>query len=156
MPKSLSLNRVTRQWVRNRADEKAVEAGCYFDLAAADRVRQFWAKFLRHSKGQFAGKPFELLDWEWRDLIGPAYGWKRADGTRRFRFVSCWIAKKNGKSTMGAAIVINGLVNDDEPGAEVYGQAADRMQAKIIYNEAAAMVRQSPALCRRLVPLDSI
>jgi phage terminase large subunit-like protein len=144
------MNHVTRQWIQNAADDKAAAGGCYFDLDAADRVRQFFATFLRHSKGAFAGKPVELLDWQWRHLIGPAYGWKRADGSRRFRFVSAWVAKKNGKSTIAAAIVLNALVNDDEAGAEVYGAAADRFQAKTVFNEAATMVEQSPSLARRL------
>jgi hypothetical protein len=47
-------------------------------------VRTFFRKFLRHSKGEWAGKPFELLDWQWRDIVAPLFGWKRADGTRRY------------------------------------------------------------------------
>ncbi len=148
-------SQISRKWIRNAADEKAVAAGCYFDLNAADRVREFFAKFLRHSKGQFAGQPFELLDWQWRDLIGPLYGWKRPDGRRRFRFASVWIPKKNGKSTLAAGIVLNSLVNDDEPGAEVYGAAADRFQAKTVFEECAAMVGQSPALAELLNPVPS-
>jgi hypothetical protein len=45
------------------ADQAAVAEGCVFDLAAAERVRVFFRQFLRHSKGQWAGQPFELLPW---------------------------------------------------------------------------------------------
>jgi hypothetical protein len=41
--------------------------------------------FLRHSKGQWAKKPFELFDWQWESVIAPVFGWKRSDGTRRYR-----------------------------------------------------------------------
>lgn len=141
---------ITRQWVRSKADESAVDAGCVFDLAAADRVRTFFAKFLRHSKGSFGGQPFELLGWQWDSLLGPLYGWKRRDGSRRYRRSSTWISKKNGKSTLCAGLILYSLVADNEPGSEVYGAAADRAQASIIFEEVAAMVGQSPALAGRL------
>lgn len=85
-------------WVRSEADEKALLAGYYFDINAADRVRQFCQKFLRHSKGEWAGKPFVLLDWQWQDLVGPLFGWKRPDGTRRYRRGYIEVPKKNGKA----------------------------------------------------------
>jgi phage terminase large subunit-like protein len=132
------------EWIRSAADEKAIGEGCTFDLRAADRVRRFFAQFLRHSKGEWAGKPFELLEWQWRDLIGPLFGWKRADGTRRYRRAYIEVPKKNGKSTLAAGIALYLLVGDNEPGAEVYFAAADRDQAAICYNEAANMVEASP------------
>ena len=134
------------RWVRTRSDEAAVDQGCWFDLAAADRVRTFASRFLRHSKGRWAGKPFEFMDWQWDRFVAPLYGWKRKDGTRRFRRAGCGVPKKNGKSTMLAALSLYGLVGDREMGAEVYSAAADRDQASIIYNEAANMVEASPAL----------
>jgi phage terminase large subunit-like protein len=141
---------VTRAWVKGPADVKAVDAGCFFDLEAAERVRRFLAKLVRQSKGDFAGKPLELLEWQWRKVIGPLYGWKRPNGRRRYRRASVWVAKKNGKSTLAAALILYGLVGDGEPGAEVYGAAADRNQASIIFDEVSAMVKQSPALEKRL------
>ncbi len=137
-------------WVRTRSDEAAVDAGCKFDLPAAERVRFFFERFLHHSKGQFAGHKFELLDWQWEKIVAPLYGWKRPDGTRRFRRGGVGIPKKNGKSTIFAGLSIYGLAADDEPGAEVYSAAADREQAAIIYAEAANMVEASPELYRKL------
>lgn len=134
------------RWVRNKSDELAVSQGCYFDIHAADRVRYFFARFLRHSKGEWAGKPFELLDWQWERCIAPLFGWKMPDGTRRFKRAGWGLPKKNGKSTLLSGISIYTLCGDGEPGAEVYSAAADRDQASIIYNEAAAMVEASPAL----------
>jgi len=138
------------KWIRTSADEHAVKEGCYFDLAAADRVRTFFARFLKHSSGEWAGKPFELTDWQWSDLIAPLYGWRQADGRRRYVRAFVEIPKKNGKSTICSGLALYHLVADGETGAEVYCAAADRQQAAIVYNDATAMVEASPALSHRL------
>ena len=104
------------EWIRTAADERAVEQGCWFDLAAAERVRALLPPFLRHSKGQWAGQPFELLDWQWRDVVAPLFGWKRTDGTRRFRRGYIEVPKKNGKSTLFAGLSLYTLTCDSEPG----------------------------------------
>lgn len=135
------------RWIRSAADEHAVANGCYFDEAAAERVRDFFRNFLVHSKGQkFAGQPFELLDWQYNDVIAPLFGWKRADGTRRYRRAYVEIPKKNGKSTLAAGISLYLLVADREPGAHVFSCASDRDQASLVYDEAANMVEASPDL----------
>lgn len=141
---------VPNRLIRNKSDEVAVSQGCYFDPEQPERVRYFFRRFLRHSKGQWAGKPFELLDWQWRDVVEPLFGWRAPDGTRRFRRVGIAVAKKNGKSTLLSGLGLYLLTADNEPGAEVYSAAADRNQASIIYNEAAAMVNASDALAKRL------
>lgn len=110
--------------------------------------------FLVHSKGQHADQPFILQPWQ-AFCIGSIYGWKRKNGTRRFRRASIWVPKKNGKSTMAAGLVLYGMVAEGEPGAEVYGAAADREQASIIYREVATMVTKSPTLRKKLSPIDS-
>ena len=139
------------EWVRCKRDELAVDAGHWFDIDAAERVREFFRRFLKHSKGEWAGKPFELLDWQWLEFVGPLYGWKRADGSRRYDKVYCEIAKKNGKSALLSGLAVYHTIADGEPGAEVYIAAADRNQASIIYNEAANMVQGSPSLADRIM-----
>lgn len=134
-------------WIRSEADERAILSGCYFDVAAAERVRDFFADLLMHSKGKVARQPFVLLDWEYYDLIGPVYGWKRADATRRYQRAYAEIAKKNGKSTICSGVAIYHEVGDGEEGPEVYLTASDRDQACIVYDEAANMVDASPELC---------
>jgi len=62
------------EWIRSEADERAVLEGHTFDIRAAERVRTFFTRFLRHSKGQWAGKPFELLDWQWHQVVAPLFG----------------------------------------------------------------------------------
>lgn len=148
-------DRVTASAIRTAADERAVAAGCYFDQAAAAHVVRFFSHFLRHSKGQWAGRPFKLLDWQRDDVIVPLFGWKRADGRRRFREAFIAIPKKNGKSTICGGLSLYGLLADKEAGAEVYGAGSDREQAGIVYREAAAMVKASPDLAARLTLLES-
>ena len=87
-----------QKWARTVGDELAIKAGCYFDEKAAAHVVAWMARYLSHSKGQWAGKPFELLEWQRDEVIYPLFGWMRADGRRRFRTSYIEIPKKNGKS----------------------------------------------------------
>ena len=143
------------EWIRSEADERAMLDGCYFHLPSAEYVRDFFQGFLKHSKGaQWAGKPFILLDWEWREVIGPLFGWMRPDDEygRRRRFRKCYVevAKKNGKSPLAAGIGLYLLVADGEPGADIYSAATKREQAAFIHDEAVSMVRRCPELLKRV------
>lgn len=124
--------------------------GYYFDHAAADRAVAFFEKYLRHSKGKWSGAPFVLEPWQRDDIIRPLFGWKRPDGTRRYRHAYIELPRKNGKSTLAAGLALYLLVADREPGAEVYSCAADREQARIVFAQARQMVENSPALRKRL------
>lgn len=121
----------------------------WFDEAAASRVVNFFSKYLRHTKGRWAGSPFELQDWQRDDIIRPLFGWRRRDGTRRYRTAYIEIPRKNGKSTLCAGIGLYLLFGDNEPGAEIYSAAADRDQAAIVFEQARSMVEKSPSLLKR-------
>lgn len=133
---------------RHERDLQQPPSGCYFDRAAADRVIRFFG-MLRHSKGEWRGKPFELSAWQ-QFLLWVLFGWKRADGKRRFRTAYTEIARKNGKSTLAAGIALYLFCADGEGGAEVYASATKREQARIVWSEAKRMVQASPALRRRI------
>ncbi|MFN7019869.1 MAG: terminase large subunit [Phycisphaerales bacterium] len=122
----------------------------WFDAAAADRACLFFPAFLTHLKGEWARQPLRLDAWQERDLIRPLFGWKRHDGTRRYRRCDCWIPRKNGKSTLAAGVALYLTWADGEPGAEVYGAASDREQAKLVFRDAAAMARASEDLMAEL------
>ena len=145
----------TKRWTRSKADEFAVENGCYFDRAAGEQVCQFFERFLSLSKGKWAGKPFELMDWQRNDLLMPLFGWKNADGTRRFRTGYVEVPKKNGKSAICSGMALYLACADHEPGAEVYCAAADREQASIVYRESRDMVKASKVLARHARVTDS-
>jgi phage terminase large subunit-like protein len=126
-----------------------------YDQSKPDRVIEFVERFCQMSKGQWAGKPMKLLDWQKRDIIDPLFGWLDDQGRRRFRTAAIFTPKKMGKSTLMSALAIWFLIGEREPGAEVISAACDRQQAAIIAREAAAMVRASPELSAVLEVIDS-
>ena len=130
------------------------ERGLRWHAAAAQFRIGFYPRFLRHSKGEWSRQPVELAPWQ-KFVIGSVFGWKRADGTRRFRSVYEEIARKNGKSTKLAGVGIDMLVCDGEPGAEIYAAATKKDQARIIFDEAKRMVASSPALAAKLARFKS-
>ena len=103
---------------------------------------------LCHTKGKWAGTPFWLLPWQ-EQLIRDIFGIVKADGNRQFRTAFVEICKKVGKSELAAAVALYLLYADNEPSAEVYGAAADRQQATIVFDVAKQMVEMSPALMKR-------
>ena len=75
--------------------------GLIWQPRAAQHRVGFYPRFLRHSKGEWARRPVELNGWQ-KFVIGSVFGWKRADGTRRFRYVYEEVPRKNGKHTRGS------------------------------------------------------
>lgn len=150
----LSGRQVACKWVKLAVQrhvrdlETGAARGLRFDQAAARHVIDFFA-FLRHSKGEWAGTPVRLEPWQ-QFVLGCMFGWKRMDGTRRFRTGLVEISRKNGKSTIGAGVGLYLLDADGEGGAEVYSAATKRSQAKITFDEATRMVKSSPFLRRRI------
>lgn len=124
------------------------ERGLWFDEPAAKRAVAFFS-VLRHWKGEWAGQAITLEPWQ-QFVVWSLFGWKRADGTRRFRTAYLEVARKNGKTTLAAGIGLYLLVADGEPGAEVYTAATMREQAKIAHNDAIEMVKRSPQLLREI------
>lgn len=119
----------------------------HYDKAKADRAVTF-IENLCHTKGKWAGKRFWLLPWQ-EQLIRDIFGIVKPDGNRQFRTAFVEICKKVGKSELAAAIALYLLYADNEPSAEVYGAAADRQQASIVFDVARQMVEKSPALMKR-------
>ena len=114
-----------------------------------EQVRQFFAKCLTHHKGEMAGKPFRLSDWQYDDIINPLFNTKNPDGTRQYRTCFIEVPRKNGKSTLAAGLALYLLFADGEQGAEVVSAAADREQAAIVFDLAKQMVEASPVLSKR-------
>lgn len=79
----------------------------------------------------------------------------KPNGYRQFNTAYIEIPKKQGKSELAAAVALLLTCGDGEERAEVYGCAADRQQASIVFNVAADMVRMCPALSKRVKILDS-
>lgn len=125
----------------------------HYDEAAADYAVNF-IECLCHTKGTWAGKPFELIDWQ-EQIIRDLFGTLKPNGYRQFNTAYVEIPKKMGKSELAAAVALLLTCGDGEERAEVYGCAADRQQATIVFDVAADMVRMCSALNRRVKILAS-
>ena len=150
----LSGKQVACKWVRLAVErnvrdlESGAERGLRFDEAAARQAIAFFG-LLKHSKGEWAGQIIHLEPWQ-QFILWVLFGWKRAEGTRRFRTAYNECARKNGKTTIAAGIGLYLMVADGEAGAEVYTAATKRDQARIAHAEATRMVKSSPALRKEI------
>lgn len=132
-------------WIPREWQRAATAPGAWFDAANAQIYVDFVQQKLRHTKGKWAGKPFALLGWE-ESIIRFLFGWMRADGTRLYRRALVWVARKNGKTELAAAIALALLVLDGEFGGEIYAIAKDKKQASIVFKAAKTMVAFSDPL----------
>ncbi|MCK9287802.1 MAG: terminase TerL endonuclease subunit [Anaerovoracaceae bacterium] len=119
-----------------------------YDKDSADYAVSF-IEHLCHTKGTWAGKPFELIDWQ-EQIIRDVFGILKPNGYRQFNTAYIEIPKKQGKSELAAAVALLLTCGDGEERAEVYGCAADRNQAKIVFDVAVDMVKKRPALLRQV------
>ena len=149
-PKGLTARESKKMAKGNASLLSAVAGGARYSQALVDHVVDYFAEYLCHSKGEWAGQPFELFDWQIKEIIAPIFGWLRPDGTRLVRRTYIELPKKNGKSSLAAGIGLYMLIVDEEPGAEVYSLGADKDQAKVVHNEAVNMIDASPKLTAAL------
>lgn len=139
--------------LKNYKPTKFKAKNSYYDKEYADFAVAF-IESLCHTKGTWAGKRFELMDWQ-EQIIRDLFGILKPNGYRQFNTAYIEIPKKNGKSELAAAVALLLTCGDGEQRAEVYGAAADRQQASIVFDVAADMVRMCPALNKRVKILAS-
>lgn len=139
--------------LKNYKPTKFKAKDSYYDKEYADFAVAF-IESLCHTKGTWAGKKFELIDWQ-EQIIRDLFGTLKPNGYRQFNTAFIEIPKKNGKSELAAAIALLLTCGDGEQRAEVYGCAADRQQASIVFEVATDMVRMCPALSKRVKILAS-
>ena len=113
----------------------------HFDPASADKFFRF-CRFLKHYKGESAGKSFELEAWQ-KFIFGNIYGWLDEDDNWRFKTAYIEIPRKNGKTTMASAGALYDAAFIDRTGAEVYCVATKEDQAKLLFNDCIAYITQS-------------
>ena len=121
----------------------------FYDKQAAEKAISFIERFITHTKGELSGKPLLLENWQ-KEIVGNIFGWKdKKTNLRKYRTVFIEVPRKNGKTTLCAAIGIYMLFADSERGAEIYAAAGDRNQAGIVFEIAKGMILQSPELSSR-------
>lgn len=126
-----------------------------FDAKAADVGVTFFPKVLRHYKGEWARQPIQLEPWQ-AFIVGALWGWRREDGTRRYRVGFTELCRGQGKSTIAGGLGILGTFFDREPGAEGYSIATKKDQARIVFEAARRMVLASPGLMKRITPQQHV
>ena len=121
----------------------------YYDKKSADKAIGFIEQFVTHTKGELSGQKLILESWQ-KKIVGDIFGWKNKEtNLRKYRTVFIEVPRKNGKSTLCAAIGLYMLFADEERGSEVYSAAGDRAQAGIVFEIAKGMILQSPELSQR-------
>lgn len=159
--------------------ERALLEGCYFDIAAAERLMKFYVQFLKvkwdvgseindweiywlqrylpkfdYTKWR-STKPLVLMQWWYEDVLSQLFGWKRPDGRRRFDKGFVTTAKKSGKSSTLSGLPAYMMMADGEDEAECYTTAVTLSQADIVFGKCNRMVRDS-ALANAVRAIPSV
>lgn len=149
---SQKVKRVYEKLISDLEDEKSEWE---YDQDKADHAVDFIEKFCKHSKGEYAGKPFKLELWQ-KAATSALFGFiHKIDGHRKYKEFLLIVARKNGKSAWGSAVALYMLMADGEAGPEVVSAATKRDQSKIIWQESKRMVKKSPVLRKRVRSLVS-
>lgn len=126
-------------------DSPAADSPYYFDEETGERPIIFIERFCKQSQGTL-GAPLRLELFQ-KAFIQTLFGWLlKETGYRRFRETLFLVGRKNGKSTLLAALALYMLVADYEGAAEIYSVATKKDQARKTLTEAVNMVKQSPEL----------
>lgn len=144
----VASRRVKRVYARLAAATADTSGQYIFDEARASRPIAFIERFCKHSKGEWAGQSISLELFQ-KAYIQALYGFvERSTGCRQYRESFFLVGRKNGKSTLLAGLALYMLTSDGEGGAEVYSTATKYAQARLLFDEAHNMIKQSPALAR--------
>ena len=121
---------------------------CYFDAELAQERCNFFPDVLKHVEGELSGQPLEIEPWL-QAVVGNLMGWKRPDGSRRYREAFIYVPRKNNKSTICAGLANMLLFCDNEPGAEIFVAAASRDQAGRLFRIQKQQILHEPELASR-------
>ena len=146
--KIVASRRVKQVYARLAAATADTTGQYVFDENRAERPIAFIERFCKHSKGEWAGRGISLELFQ-KAYIQALFGFvDRETGCRQYRESFFLVARKNGKSTLLAGLALYMLTSDGEGGAEVYSTATKYAQARLLFDEAHNMIKQSPALSK--------
>lgn len=126
----------------------ATADGRRLDRSAAKRAINFFRDCLTFTAGEWMGLPFVLQPWQ-QAIMGNLFGWKRKDGRRRHHEAFIFVPRKCGTSELAGGLGNLLVFSDQEPAAQVYCAAADREQARLVFNATKTMVLAEPELAER-------
>lgn len=138
-----------------RTPEPAEAPGARFDPDRVDHVLKAF-RMLRHTQGEWAGRPLVPDPWQVAYVLAPVFGWVRQDEdgqwVRVIRNVYVDVPRKNGKSTLAGGFAVVLTAADGEPGAQVLAAATTQAQAGYVFDPVKHLVQNSPALKPYLRP----
>lgn len=121
-----------------------------FDVEEAHKRIRFIEAKCKHTKSPFAGKPVYLELWE-KAIIEAAYGFyvtdENGEHIRKYTYVLLFIPRKNGKSTLAAALG-NAEFFCGNWGTVIFCASNDYEQADIVFTEIDSMRDLSASLER--------
>jgi phage terminase large subunit-like protein len=144
---------------RIKTPEPSRVRGARFDPVRVDKVLAAFS-LLRHTQGQWAGRPLKPDPWQVAYILAPVFGWVKWDKdsdsyARIIRSFYVDVSRKNGKSTLFGGIELYMLAADGEPGAQVVTAATTLHQAGFVFNPIKALAEKSPALKGHVKPIGS-
>lgn len=121
-----------------------------FDMEVAAKYMTFIEKICKHTRGEYGGKPFILAPWQ-VFFVGQIFGWVAVGDVKRRRFTTAhlFVARKNGKSQLAAAIALAMAVLDDDGAPQLVTAATKRDQAREVFDEICRCVKSSAPLSKR-------
>ncbi len=125
-----------------------------FNAAFAQHAINFIEE-LEHTTGEHAGRKFLLEGWQ-AFIIWNLFGFLNPDGSRRFSRAYVEVPRKNGKSTFSSAVMLYGLIADDEAGAQIYSAATKLDQAMMVFGESVRMAQNTEWLKDAVVVNNSV
>jgi len=135
--------RVRKQYLQLIPILEGKDPRWYYNPKLASKPIDFGERFCRQSKDEWRGQPIQYLLWQ-KAALSAIYGIvERESDVRKHQRVFTLVGKKNGKTTMVAPVA---LYETARKGNEVYSAANALQQSRIIWQEAANMLDQSPQL----------
>jgi phage terminase large subunit-like protein len=140
-----------------KTPEPRDEPGARFDPERVDKVIRSFS-LLRHTKGQWAGRPLKPDPWQVAYILAPTFGWVHFDEeaggyVRIINELYVDVPRKNGKSTLCGGIAIYMTCADGEQGAEVLAAATTKEQARFVFDPVRRLAEAAPALKGHVKPL---
>lgn len=118
-----------------------------FHADLADYACAWIERRLRHFEGEWAGKPLTLHPTQ-RHHTREIFGWRRPDGTRRYRTIGFWVPRKNAKTTFGLALQAASFFCENEPAAQGFVIGSKKEQAQHVFDKWRFLLLSADGLAR--------
>lgn len=120
----------------------------HFDIDIANRHIEFIERFCKQPSGKL-GVPLKLELFQ-KARFQTIFGFVDDNDLRQYNEVLIIEGRKNGKTTETSAVEIDMLINDGEGSPQIYNVATMLEQAKLGFNSAHKMVKQSKLLAKHI------